>query len=257
MAPPSLQLSEISRELDLEKDHLVIVYEYVPEGHSDLDSMQRTIDFIWRAGSMFFNSARDVNWESNVLLDLSEIAGPYQISHSMSVHAKHDAKFLVEKKEYPDYRWKPGRLPDVGSVPRVVRFVYSRFVWSHEQEAWLEKWNEERRRKGEPEVEVRATLGPVSAYPRADSGGDSQCGLSDDADAKSGGLPATQMDSEEGDGDGNCHHSVLSLRRLRPRKRLDSGGEQEAVKNEHDRAPVKEAAISRREGLRPRKSSRD
>lgn len=225
--------------------------------------MQRTIDFIWRAGFMVFNTARDVNWESNVLLDLSEIAGPYQIGHSMSVHAKHDAKFLVEKKEYPDYLWKPGRLLDVGSVPRVVRFVYSRFVWSHEQEAWLAKWNEKRRRRGEPEVAAGAERRPASAYPHTEFGGGSQSDLSGGRDAKDGekpkggGLPATKADSEGGNGAGKSHDLVPSVRRLRPRKRLDSGTEQGVVNSEHDRAPVKETAIPRREGLRPRKSSRD
>lgn len=153
------------------------MYEFIPKGGSDLDGMQCTIDFIWHAGFMFFNSARDVNWESNVLLDPSEIASPYQTGHAKTIHAKHDAKYLVEKKTYPDYRWMPGRLPDKGSVPPVIRFMYSRFIWNHERKEWLEKWNEERRKtkEGRKKSEEAARTGdvkPPGAYPHTDSGGE-------------------------------------------------------------------------------------
>ncbi|KAG7291120.1 hypothetical protein NEMBOFW57_001130 [Staphylotrichum longicolle] len=76
LRPPPVQVDMIKRHLAFDREYIAIVYEFVEEGESDPDTVQKALDFFWLAGFSRTFSPLSKNWKSGVLVDLSDIIPP-------------------------------------------------------------------------------------------------------------------------------------------------------------------------------------
>ncbi|OAA63356.1 hypothetical protein SPI_03519 [Niveomyces insectorum RCEF 264] len=73
---------------DPETPYTGIVYEYIEAGPNDPAVVQEVLDFLHLAGFVNASGPRGCNWESSVLLDLSDIVNPLQRSWSSVWHKR-------------------------------------------------------------------------------------------------------------------------------------------------------------------------
>ncbi|KAK4039965.1 hypothetical protein C8A01DRAFT_46621 [Parachaetomium inaequale] len=77
LRPVAVRLPKFGdRQIEPDRQHFAIMYEYIPEGDKDTGQMQQALDFLWRAGFDFSQSLRKENWKSGVLVDLSDFISP-------------------------------------------------------------------------------------------------------------------------------------------------------------------------------------
>lgn len=55
---PMVMVEKLRREIDLDQEYTAIVYEFIPKGENNPDTVQSTIDFFWRAGFDCFQTTR-------------------------------------------------------------------------------------------------------------------------------------------------------------------------------------------------------
>ncbi|OAA63272.1 hypothetical protein SPI_03435 [Niveomyces insectorum RCEF 264] len=79
LQPPPVRIDhKLTRTLnDIDTERVAIIYEYVERKENELAKVQEAVDFFYLVGFHMSTSLRR-NWESSVLLDLSDLTNPYQ-----------------------------------------------------------------------------------------------------------------------------------------------------------------------------------
>ncbi|KAL1859836.1 hypothetical protein VTK73DRAFT_7437 [Phialemonium thermophilum] len=71
-----VQVEKVRRVLQPGLLYTAVVYEFIEPGPNDPEAVQEVLDFLWRAGFEYTQTMSTKNWQSNVLLDHSEIVNP-------------------------------------------------------------------------------------------------------------------------------------------------------------------------------------
>lgn len=76
LLPPYIEVSNVKRSIQEDASYIAVVYEFVEKGQNDPEVVQQVLDFLWCVGFSYTMTPKANNWESGILLDLSDIVHP-------------------------------------------------------------------------------------------------------------------------------------------------------------------------------------